>query len=165
MKDSLHESIVVELLTDAWASVLADPDIPSTGLLDALAQRIPAVEQGAQALRLLVDDLMVSTAPETVRARAAQNQAAAAANAEAKKAWGRKLERRADIRIAGEAVGKCREGLTRAEVELARLTKSDAQDSAVVFAEGAVAMWTDRLTKASANLETLEKSEKLEKKA
>jgi len=118
--DLLHESILVNLLTDAWRAVLADPDVASNARLDALAQRIPDVEEGARALRMLVDDLFVSTSPSATRARAASADAATkAADARAKVETDRIL-RQVERTAAREALDVAKRELDVAKSEYGR---------------------------------------------
>lgn len=127
---------------------------------DAIKAAMPFLEKCAGAGRVAAEHLAKASSPAALIRRARANQAAVAREKERRDAWGRKLAERQDHRAAGEAVGKAESGLAKAQVQLDLLQKTQAGDRDVVLAEGSVAMWTDRLDRARANLAALEKSAK-----
>jgi type VI protein secretion system component VasK len=150
--NTLHEAILSGLLIDAWKRVRDDPTVDPFRRLDALGARMSEVQEAASALRMLADDLAISTAPEAVRSRAAANDTATKAAEARRMAWTRTLEIRGEKREAEEVVGKARDGLQRARTELDRLTKGEGSDHQIVMAEGAIAAYEDKIAKAEANL-------------
>jgi hypothetical protein len=151
-RDSLHEQIVATLLTDAWRAVLADPNVPFGSRLDALAQRLPAVEEGAKALRMIADDWMISTAGEATRAGAAQAVTARKAAAARAQAETDKITRLVQRDAAQAALRSAQHDLAEAEREASIAEKSEAPARERLLLKGAVREAAERVEAAEGAL-------------
>lgn len=155
----LDAALIASIVAAEVARLQADPD--SGDIVDALTARLPILSRAISAARVAGAALEQDTSPQAIARKAAGNRAAKAAADAKSAAWSKQIEHKQNLRAAAEAVGKCREGLTRAQAELARMEKSDtASDRDTVLCEGSVALWTDRLSKAEQNLATIEKGQR-----
>ena len=153
--DNLHDQILSRLLCDAWAKVAADPDVPANRRLDALATSMSDVQEAAAALRMIADDLAVTSSPEAVRARAAQTDAARRAADAAEKAETDRVLRQIERTTGRETLDAARRDLAEATQEHERAEKGEAPARERLLLKGARLEAEARVTAAEAALRKL----------
>lgn len=143
--DNLHDQILSRLLCDAWAKVAADPDVPANRRLDALATGMSDVQEAAAALRMLADDLAVTSSPEAVRARAAQTDTARKAAQVRAQAETEKITRQIERTQVREALNEAHRALDEAKHEADRAEKGEASPRERLLLRGALREAEDRV--------------------